>query len=410
MGRLTDLTLKTLNKGKHFDGEGLYLFVTATGRYWRYDYRYAGKSKTMALGVYPEISLAKAREELKKARTLLAEGTDPSLNKRREKAARIANGENTFMAVAAIWLEKTAEQRKDNTTTKLMSWLEHDVYPAIGKIPVAELLASDVMNVLRRMEARGVKDSVIRVKQIIGRIIAFAVTHGLAQSNPVVNIHNRDNFKKGIVKHRAAIVDPAGFGELLRAIKGYSGTFTTVNALRLVAFVFVRHEVLRFAEWTEIDWEQRLWVIPGAKMKGLKIDAADDLIVPLSTQAIEILRQQQAISGHRKHVFAGIKGQGMPISENTLNDALKTLGYKDKHVVHGFRASAKTMMTERLGIRTEVVEMQLAHRVADMHGRAYNRTSFLDERIKAMQQWADYCDMLAQGGEVVKVNFAKSAA
>jgi integrase len=410
MGQLTDLTIKSLKKGKHFDGHGLYLFVNDVGRYWRYDYRLGGKAKTMALGVYPEVSLAKARDAHKKARELRADGTDPSLNKRREKATRITNGENTFIAVAGIWLDKTAEQRKDNTTAKLMSWLERDVYPAIGKIPVAELSAPDVMNVLRRMEARGVNDSVMRVKQIISRIMAFAVTYGLAQVNPVTNIHNRDNFKKAIVKHHPAIVDPVGFGALLRAIAGYTGTYTTVNALKLAPLVFVRAAVLQSAEWSEIDWDQRLWVIPGIKMKGLKIDVAEDLIVPLSKQAIEILRKQESISGHRKLVFPGIKGDGKPISENTLNDALKTLGYKGMHVVHGFRASARTMMVERLGVKSEVIEMQLAHRVADMHGRAYNRTSFLDERMRAMQQWADYCDQLAQGGDVVKVNFAKSAA
>ncbi len=401
MGNLSDLKAKAAKPGKHTDGDGLYLLVTqAGGKYWRYDYRVNAKRKTLALGVYPDVSLAQARQRLMEARSLLADGQDPSLAKRRTKARRLAASEATFAVVAGLWQQKTAAQRKANTEEKLSNWLRHDILPSIGPIPVADLSATDVRACLRKMEARGLSDSVRRVKQIISRVMDFAIADGLATANPCASIKNADQFKLTKTVSHAAITEPAAFGGLLRAIEGHEGHFTVGNALRLAPLVFVRPGELRLAQWTEfsLDGENPVWEIPAERMK---MKAAHT--VPLSRQAVEILRQQQRL-GSEGFVFASIRGGGRPISENTLNASLRTLGYDNKtHVAHGFRASARTLMAERLGERIDLIEMQLAHAVRDANGRAYNRTQFLSERAAMMQRWADYCDNLRQGGQVLSL-------
>ena len=405
MGKLSDLKIKNTKPGKHADGDGMYLLVTNTpSKLWRMDYRFAGKRKTLSLGAYPEISLADARELVTKARKQLAAGIDPSAAKLQTKQATLEAHEATFKAVSLLWQAKTASKRKANTEEKLSNWLANDVYPVIGRIPVSQLTAPDVMRVLRRLEARGVMDTVKRVKQIINRVMAFAVTESLSLTNPVGHIQNRDSFEHKAARHHAAIVEPVAFGGLLRSIRGYTGHATSCNALQLSPLLFVRPGELRHAEWSEIDLDKGAWSIPQTKMK-MKVEHT----VPLSRQAVAILRKQQAISGHGAYVFPSIRGQGRPMSENTINAALRGLGVDaDTHSAHGFRASARTMLDERLGVRVEVIEMQLAHKVKDANGNAYNRTSFWSERVEMMQRWADYCDRLEQGGEVVA--FAAKAA
>ncbi len=387
---------------KHTDGQALYLLLSATGKYWRLDYTFAGKRKTLALGQYPDVSLAKARKRRDEARTLLADGFDPSEAKKKARAELLLKHASTFELVAAEWLKKTASQRKANTEEKLTNWLKRDIYPVIGQIPISLLGAPDVLRVLRRLEARGVSDTVRRVKQIISRVMAYAIAEGLCQDNPASHIQNRDSFERRKTIHHSAIVEPVVFGGLLRAIDGYTGHATACNALKLAPFVFVRPGEMRLAEWSEFDLDKSIWEIPPEKMK---MGVAHS--VPLSRQAVEILRDQHNISGHLKLVFPSTRGQGRPMSENTVNAALRALGYDNKtHTHHGFRASARTMLDEQLGHRVEHIEMQLAHKVKDANGNAYNRTSFWQARVKMMQSWADYLDLLKTGGKVIPLTNA----
>jgi integrase len=253
------------------------------------------------------------------------------------------------------------------------------------------------------MEARGVFDSVLRVKQIISRIMKFAVREGLIERDPTYELQGPDTFKSRPTKHHAAITDPKTFGGLLRAIAGYEGHFVIKAALRLSPMLYVRPGELRAMEWAEVDLEKATWSIPGHRMK-----MSNDHIVPLSSQAVGILKQLRSITGDRKIVFPSIKGEGRSISENTLNSALNAIGYDGTmHRAHGFRASARTMLDEQLGFPAHLIEHQLAHAVKDANGRAYNRTSHLEERKKMMQRWSNYLDQLTFGGEILSF---KSAA
>ena len=402
--KLTATAVKNAKPGKHTDGEGMYLLVTEAGqKYWRFDYRFLGKYKTLALGVFPDTTLAMARSKRAEARTLLASDQDPSVAKRKAKAIEKQKHDNTFQSVAQKWLETTASQRKANTDAKLKSWLSRDVMPQLGQQPISEIKTTDILAALRKMEARGVYDSVLRVKQIISRVMKFAVREGLVARDPTYELQGPDTFKSKPTKHHAAITDPKAFGGLLRAIAGYEGHFVIKAALRLSPMLFVRPGELRAMEWVEVDLEKATWSIPGHRMK-----MSNDHIVPLSTQAVDILKQLRAITGDKKIVFPSIKGEGRPISENTLNSALNAIGYDGTmHRAHGFRASARTMLDEQLGFPAHLIEHQLAHAVKDANGRAYNRTSHLEERKKMMQRWSNYLDQLTFGGEILSF---KSAA
>ena len=396
--KLTATAVKNAKPGRHSDGDGMYLLVTDAGqKYWRFDYRFLGKYKTLALGVFPDTTLAMARSKRAEARTLLASDQDPSVAKRKAKAAAKQKHDNTFQSVAEKWLETTASQRKANTDAKLKSWLRRDVMPQLGHLPISEIKTTDILVALRKMEARGVYDSVLRVKQIISRIMKFAVREGLVERDPTYELQGPDTFKSKPTKHHAAITEPKAFGGLLRAIAGYEGHFVIKAALRLSPMVFVRPGELRAMEWAEVDLEKATWSIPGHRMK-----MSNDHIVPLSTQAVGILKQVRAITGDSKIVFPSIKGEGRPISENTLNAALNAIGYDGTiHRAHGFRASARTMLDEQLGYPAHLIEHQLAHAVKDVNGRAYNRTSHLPERSEMMQCWADYLDKLTAGATVL---------
>jgi integrase len=401
--KLTATAVKNAKPGRHSDGEGMYLLVTdAWQKYWRFDYRFLGKYKTLALGVFPDTTLAMARSKRAEARTLLASDQDPSVAKRKAKAVAKQKHGNTFQSVAQKWLETTASQRKSNTDAKLKSWLSRDVLPQLGHLPISEIKTTHVLTVLRKMEARGVFDSVLRVKQIISRIMKFAVREALVERDPTYELQGPDTFKSKPTKHHAAITDPKAFGGLLRAIAGYEGHLVTKAALQLSPMLFVRPGELRAMEWTEVDLENATWSIPGHRMK-----MSNDHIVPLSAQAVGILKQLCAITGDSKIVFPSIKGEGRPISENTLNAALNTIGYDGTmHRAHGFRASARTMLDEQLGYPAHLIEHQLAHAVKDANGRAYNRTSHLPERRAMMQCWADYLDKLSAGATVLTLRAA----
>jgi integrase len=398
--KLTATAVKNAKPGKHTDGEGMYLLVTeARQKYWRFDYRFLGKYRTLALGVFPDTTLAMARSKRAEARTLLAGDQDPSIAKRKAKAIAKQKHDNTFQSVAQKWLETTASQRKANTDTKLKSWLSRDVMPQLGHLPISEIKTTDVLTVLRKMEARGVFDSVLRVKQIVSRIMKFAVREGLVERDPTYELQGPDTFRSKPTKHHAAITDPKAFGGLLRAIAGYEGHFVIKAALQLSPLVFVRPGELRAMEWAEVDLKHATWSIPGHRMK-----MANDHIVPLSTQSVGLLTQLHLITGDHTLVFPSIKGEGRPISENTLNAALNAIGYDGTlHRAHGFRASARTMLDEQLGYPAHLIEHQLAHAVKDVNGRAYNRTSHLPERRAMMQCWSDYLDKLTVGGELIQL-------
>lgn len=291
---------------KHSDGGGMYLLVKAAGRYWRMDYRHLGKQKTLALGVYPAVSLAKARKRREEARELLADGQDPSAAKQDAHLAKLAEAANTFEVVARDWLEKTADKRAPVTQGKVTTWLQKDVFPYIGHMPMRSIGPRDVLEkVVRRVEARGAIDTAHRIKQVCGQVFRYAVVTGSAERDVTADL--KDALKAKAKVHHAAITEPKDVGKLLRAIHDYSGHPTTVAALRLAPLVFVRPGELRAAEWAEIDLDGAEWRIPGSKMK-----MENDHIVPLCKQAVEVLRSIQPLTGGGKYVFpASAPGNGL---------------------------------------------------------------------------------------------------
>lgn len=389
---------------KHADGGGMYLFVKGAGKYWRMDYRFLDKRKTLALGVYPDVSLAKARKRRDEARELLADGIDPGQHKRDKKLEQVIAATNTFETVARQWLAKTAANRAAITQEKVTAWLEHNVFPFIGSKPISIIGPRDVLAAVRLIEERGAFDSAHRIKQICGQVFRFAVAEGVAERDVTADLRGAlAAVPKG---HYAAITEPREVGELMRSIHGYAGHPYTVAALKLSPLLFVRPGELRAAEWAEIDLDAAEWRIPGAKMK-MRIDH----IVPLSTQAVELLRAVHKLSGHGRYVFPSIRTGERCMSENTINAALRGLGYsKEVMTAHGFRATARTILDEVLGERVDLIEHQLAHAVRDPNGRAYNRTSHLPARREMMQRWANYLDVLRQGGNVVAGDFGRKAA
>ncbi len=377
---------------KHTDGQGLYLLVTATSKCWRMNYRYAGKQKTLAFGVYPALPLAEARKLRDKAREQLALGTDPSEAKRAAKAAKALDVGNTFEALAGLWLEKLAATRSASTQKKVKNWLEHDVFPVIGKRPVSSLRPRDILMVARRLEQRGAIDSAHRVKQVCGQICRYCVALDLVERDVTADLigalapAKRTNY--------AALTEPKDVAVLMRAIYGYQGTHVGIAALKLAPMLFVRPGELRAAEWMEIDLSAAQWRIPAKKMK-MQIEH----MVPLPTQAVAILRGLYPITGHGRYVFPSLRTEQACMSENTINAALRGMGYsKDVMTGHGFRAMARTILDEVLGERVDLIEHQLAHAVKDANGRAYNRTAHLPARREMMQRWADYLDRLRAGG------------
>lgn len=397
---LTDTFVKNIKPGtaeagdKHSDGQGLYLHVKAAGKYWRMNYRFTGKQKTLALGVYPAVSLAKARQRRDKARELLADGIDPSTAKKEDKQAKADAAANTFEMVARDWLAKTAADRMPTTQDKLTSWLEKDVIPFIGKMPISTIGPRDVLAALRKMEARGALDSVQRVKQVCGQVFRYAVATGSAERDVTQDL--KGALAKPTAGHFAAITEPKQADDLMRSIFDYVGHPTTIAALKLSPLVFVRPGELRTMEWAELDLDAAEWRIPGSKMK-MKVDH----LVPLSKQAVELLRGVQPMTGHGRYVFPSLRTGERPMSENTINAALRGMGYSaEVHSAHGFRAMARTIMDEVLDERVDLIEHQLAHAVKDVNGRAYNRTAHLPARRVMMQAWADYLDKLRMGADV----------
>lgn len=379
------------------DGGGMYLLVKPAGKYWRMDYRHLDKRKTLALGVYPAVTLAQARKRRDEAKAQIADGIDPNTAKRAEKLAQKNIAGNTFQKVADDWLKSTAADRKTITQQKVSNWLQKDIYPSLGKLPITTIGPREVLAMARKMEERGVFDSAKRLVQICGQVFRYAVAEGSAERDVTVDL--KGALQKAEKRHYAAITDPALLAPLLRALDGHNGHIYCRAALRLTPLVFVRPGELRTAEWSEVDLDKAEWRIPGSKMK-----MENDHIVPLSTQALAILQELHPITGHGQYVFPSIRTGERPMSENTINAALRALGYDNTmQTAHGFRATARTILDEVLGERVDLIEHQLAHAVKDANGRAYNRTAHLPARKAMMQRWSDYLDKLKRGAEVIQL-------
>lgn len=376
-------------------GKGLYLLVNQTGKYWRMDYRFAGKRKTLALGVYPEISLASANEKRDLARKKLADGIDPSDERKAIKLSRQNSEGNSFEVVAREWFAKYSATWASTHGDRIIRRLERDIFPWLGAKSISEISAPELLATIRRIENRGALETAHRALGNCGQVFRYAIATGRASRD--ISGDLRGALPPARETHHAAITDPQAIGGLLRAIDGYQGSFLTKCALRLAPLLFVRPGELRQAEWSEIDLEQAEWNIPAEKMKMKQAH-----LVPLSTQALEVLLELKAVTGAGRYVFPGARTNGRPMSENAVLAALRRMGYeKNEMSGHGFRAMARTILDEVLGVRPDYIEHQLAHAVRDPNGRAYNRTAHLAERRKMMQQWADFLAELRTGAVIV---------
>ncbi len=383
---------------KHSDGGGMFLHVKAVGKYWRMDYAIHGKRNTFAIGVYPAVSLVQAREARKHAKALLAQGIDPNTAKREDKAAKTAEAGNTFEAVAMAWLKATAAKRTPATAARIARWLQVDVFPQIGDAPIASIKPMAMRAMMDKIEARGVVDTARRICKTCELVFRYAISRGLTERDATVGL--RDSLPTAKTRSHPAITEPLALGALLRAMHAYSGHPCTVVALKLSPLLLVRPGELRRAEWPEIDLDSATWAVPADKMK-----MRHDHIVPLPTQAVVMLRELQALTGHGRYVFGTSAKADRPMSENTVNKALQAMGYPGSvQTAHGFRASARTIMDEVLDERVDLIEHQLAHTVKDANGRAYNRTTHLPGRRAMLQRWADCLDRLRTGAEVIELH------
>ncbi len=400
---LSELHVKNAKPGnkqrKMADGGGLYLLVKPNGsKYWRLKYRILGKEKTLALGVYLDTSLKDAREGRDKARKLLAKGIDPSQKKQAEKAAQA--GAESFEAVAREWHSRNKPRWSESYGKAILTRLEANIFPWLGKQSISEIEPPDVLAALRRTENRGILDTAHRVKGYCGQVFRYAVATGRAKRDPTADLKGALPPTKK--QHYATITDPQAVGELLRAIGGFSGTLVVECALRLAPYVFVRPGELRRAEWAEIDLDHGVWRIPAEKTK-----MSSTHIVPLSNQAIEILREIHAVTGQGRYVFPSVRTNKRPMSENTINVALRRIGYdKEEMTGHGFRAMASTILHEQ-GWPSDVIERQLAHAERNSVKAAYNHAEHLSDRKRMMQVWADYLDKLRCGADIVSIGSAR---
>ena len=369
------------------DEKGMYLEITPKGgKYWRMKYRFAGKEKRLAIGVYPEVTLKKAREIRDNARLKLSEGIDPSAYKQAQKITKAAAAENSFQSVAMEWFAKQRPTWSENHWTKVERMMARDLIPFLGNRPINEVDPPELLSVLRKIESRGALESAKRTKQIAGQIFRYGVATGKCERDPSQDISGA--LATPIKRHFAAVTEPKAVGELLNALDGYMGTAVVRAALRLAPLVFVRPGELRTAKWVEIDFEKAEWRYFVTKTKS-------DHIVPLSTQATEILQQLHPLTSNSDYVFPSARTLSRPMSNNAILSAMRRMGIdKEEMCGHGFRAMARTILDEELNFRTDWIDHQLAHAVKDVHGRAYNRTAHLPQRKRMMQAWADYLDQL----------------
>ncbi|MFN3812616.1 MAG: tyrosine-type recombinase/integrase [Roseateles asaccharophilus] len=419
----SDKTLKAIKpddeRKRINDGEGLYLqlFVKGGSHGWRFAYSLAGRRNILSLGTYPDTGLALARQKADEARRLVAEGQDPSAARREAKAEtqrkrqaeRLADAglppDGSFEAVAREWLTrvhgvKVSAGHADRTRIRL----EQDAFPWLGRRPIAEIEAPELLQALRRVEGRGAIETAHRIKDACGQVFRYGIAIGACARNPAADL--RDALQPVQTKHHAAIVDPVQVGKLLRDMHDYQGNAVTRAALALSALLLLRPGELRHMEWAWVDLDGGMLTVPAEVMKRKKADKADGPphLVPLAAQAVAVLRELESLTGAGRFVFPALTSKQRCMSENTVRSALRRLGYgNDDMTAHGFRATARTMIAERLGVPAEVIEAQLAHAVGDALGRAYNRTQFAEQRRAMMQAWADYLDKLRKGADVVPI-------
>lgn len=385
---------KATNKPiKLADGRGLYVHVKLNGaKYWRLKYRFAGKEKLLALGVFPAVSLAQARLLCAEAKALLAANRDPNLTKQIQKNLLQTKSQDTFEAVANEWFAAKIADKSESYKARTWQILEKDLFPRIGQISAGDLTGQMLLAALRAIEVRTI-DIAHRAKQTASQVMRYAVATGRADRDIAADLTGA--LKPRSVKHAATLLDPSEIGQLLRSIDAYSGSLIVKSALQLSPLLFVRPGELRTMEWKEIDWETARWEIPAEKMK-----MRQPHIVPLASQSLDVLRQIHPLTGRGDYVFPSARKGGRPLSDNGVRTALRSLGYTNEQITpHGVRAMARTLLDEELKYRVDYIEHQLAHAVKDPLGRAYNRTKHMDERVEMMQSWADYLQSLKERGQ-----------
>lgn len=398
---LTDAAIRTAKPAqkpyKLTDGKGLFVLVHPNGsKYWRLKYRYDGKEKTLALGVYPETLLKEARQRCDDARKLLANDVDPGTVKKAQKAARLADAENSFKAVSIEWLSKQKPAWSECHYDRVYARLENNVWPKLGKLPISSIKPVAVLEALREIEKRNAHYMAGRVKETVGQVMRYAVATGRAEYDPTPSL--KGALTAHTTKHMASVTDPKRVGELLRMFDAFSGTHAVRVALNLAPLVFARPGELRQMRWAELDLDGKLWDLPRGRMK-----MRESHLVPLSTQAVALIEAMRPHSGHLEHVFPGARDPKRPMSNAAINAALQRLGIDTQEELtgHGFRAMARTILRERLGFDSEWVEAQLSHKKQGALGSAYDRTTFIEQRKEMMQAWADYLDKLKAGAEVI---------
>jgi integrase len=393
---------------KHTDGGGMYLLVKAGGKYWRLDYSHAAKRKTLALGVYPEVSLAKARKRREAARELLADGIDPGTAKREEKQASSIAAANTFEVVAREFLKTKADALTPKYAEKWLRAMVKDLFPYVGAQPLASIKAPVLLDALRRVEKRGAIETAHTLRQTAGQVFRYGIQTGRCERSPATDLQGA--LKPVTTKNMAAILEPVKVGALLRAIDAYTGQPMTRAALALSALLFQRPGNIRQMEWQWIDFDHAMLTIPSRNMKRRiqqKLNGRPHF-VPLAVQAVALLKELVPLTGHGRYVFPSLRTGERPMSDNTVNAALRRMGFdKDEMSAHGFRATARTLMIERIpGISADVIEAQLAHGKSGPLGSAYDRAEFMEQRRKMMTEWADYLDKLRIGAEVIQLRTA----
>lgn len=384
-----------------FDGGGLYLEIAPSGgKWWRLKYRFGGKEKRYSLGVYPEVSLAAARKKRDEAREKLAAGIDPGEAKKAEKRASLLAAAHSFEVVARGWMDERKTSVEPAQHAKTLARMENDVFPWLGKRPIAEIDAPEILVVLKRVDGRGARFTAHRIRSEISRVFRYGIKEGHCKADPARDLV--DAIPPAQTTHFASITEPEKVGEMLRAFDGFTGTFPVLCALKLAPMLFVRPGELRKAEWAQFDLDKGEWRYFVNKTK-------TDHLVPLAAQAVTILRELHALTGEGVYVFPGARDRNRPMSEAAINAALRRLGYDTRTEItgHGFRAMARTILHEELEEKPEVIEHQLAHTVPDSLGRAYNRTKFIKARRSMMQQWADYLDKLKAGAEIIPIAAAR---
>ena len=378
---------------KLYDTGGLYMQISPSGgKWWRLKYRFNGKEKLISLGTYPKVTLANARDRRDSARKLLASDPpiDPSEHRKNVKAENLLSAKNDFESVAREWWHSYMKDKAESHKQKVIRRFELYLFPWIGKSPISSITAPQIMEVIKRIEKLNILETAHRTLQASGQVFRYAVQNGYTIRDVTADL--KGALPPTTVKHMAAFTEPKEIAELLNAIDSFTGTLTVQCALKLSPLIFVRPGELRFAKWQEIDLNRAEWRYEVGKTKTLHL-------VPLSRQAIDILKTIHPLSGHGEYVFRNGHSPQRPMSEAAINAALKRMGYDTQNEItgHGFRAMARTILHERLNIDPHIIEHQLAHKVPDLLGTAYNRTKFLDQRKEMMQKWADYLDVLKSG-------------